>query len=288
MGTAPVSVPYEQVDGANGKLHASFPLTCRSSFEKSTQLDKHLVQSESRQPVNANYPEVEPKTFVTHSKADSAKLLSLLALASGAVAMPQTSNADITFVDLSANPVHVGPQSGASYIINTLPGDAQLGFHTSIRGTQRLVKGGQDAGYVRIKTVTSLFFVVNAGKAWNTVGGNTSVYGFAGTNKADRHRPTNGDYNDKYLLFEFRDSTQPGSPMRFGWVELSLAVSVNGNPGQPDLTIEGYAWETTGVALASGQVPEPSASALLALGAMTLGAKGLRSWRKNRPAGTKP
>jgi hypothetical protein len=239
--------------------------------------------------MNDNSQEVQPKISGTHSKADPAKLLSLLALAGGAVAMPQTSNADIVFFDLSANPPHVGPQSGSSYVINTLPGDAQLGFHTAHSGAQssiRLVKGGQEAGYVRIKTAVSLFSVVNPGQVWNVGVGNTSVFGFAGTNRANAHRPVSGDYNNKYLLFEFRDSTQPGSPMRFGWVELSLAVSVDGNPGQPDLTIEGYAWDTTGVTLASGQVPEPSATALLALGALTLGAKGLRSWRKNRP--TKP
>jgi hypothetical protein len=241
--------------------------------------------------MNANNPEVQPKISVTHSKADSAKLLSLLALASGAVAMPQTSNADIVFVDLSANPPHVGPMSGSSYVINTFPGDAQLGFHTSHRGgsmtssSQRLVKGGQDAGYVRIKTAVSLFFMVNAGQVWNVGVGNTSVFGFAGTNQHNGHRP--GSYNDMYLLFEFKDSTQPGNPMRFGWVELSLANSANNDGGQPDLTIERYAWDTTGATLASGQVPEPSATALLALGALTLGAKGLRSWRKSRPAGTK-
>lgn len=242
--------------------------------------------------MNANNPEVQPKISVTNSKADSAKLLSLLALASGAVAMPQTSNADIIFVDLSANPPHVGPLSGSSYVIDTLPGNARLGFHTSHRGgtssmsSQRLVKGGQDAGYVRVKTAVSLFFMVNAGQVWNAGVGNTSVYGFAGTNKYNGHRP--GSYNDMFMLFEFKDSTQPGSPMRFGWVELSLANSGNNNLGQPDLTIEGYAWDTTGTTLASGQVPEPSATALLALGALTLGAKGLRSWRKNRPAAAKP
>ncbi len=243
--------------------------------------------------MNVKSPQVQPKTSVGNSKADSAKLLSLLALASGAVAMPQTSNADIVFVDLSANPPHVGPLTGSSYIINTLPGDALLGFHTSRRGgtmtssSTRIVKGGRDAGYVRIKTAVSFFMMVNAGQIWNAGVGNTSVYGFAGTNKFNGHRPVTGSYNNMYMLFEFKDSTQLGSPMRFGWVELSLANSANDNPAYPDLTIEGYAWDTTGAKLASGQVPEPSATALLALGALTLGAKGLRSWRKNRAAATK-
>src|SRR5580765_6950329 len=202
--------------------------------------------------MNENSQKVQPKTSVG-TKADSAKLLSLLALACGAVAMPQTSNADIVFVDLSANPPHVGPLSGSSFVINTFPGDAQLGFHTSRRGgsmttsSQRVVRGGQDAGYVRIKTAASLFMMVNAGQMWNAGVGNTSVFGFGGTNKSNQHRP--GSYNDMYMLFEFKDSTQAGSPLRFGWVELSLANPANNDANYPDLTIEGYAWDTTGTKL---------------------------------------
>jgi hypothetical protein len=241
--------------------------------------------------MNLNCPEGQPKTSISESKGDSAKLLSLLALAGGAIAMPQTTNADIVFVDLSANPAHVGPLTGSSFIINTLPGDAQLGFHTGHIGNNsttsiRLIIGRQDAGYARIKTAASYFMMVNAGQVWNPLVGKTTSLGFGGRNSYDGVRATPGSYNDKYLLFEFKDSTQPpGSQMRYGWVELSLANNP-GNDAHPDIAIEGYAWDTTGAAIATGQVPEPSATALLALGALTAGAKGLRSWRKNRP--TKP
>ena len=235
--------------------------------------------------MNLNSQEVQPKTSPTNPKGDSAKLLSLLALAGGAMAMPQTSNADIVFVDLSANPAHVGPQSGSSYIINTLPGAAQIGFHTHTRQTlissSRIVTGRQEAGYVRIKTQASFFVMANAGATWNQIAGLQTISGFAGAANYGSAFP--GSYSDKYLLFRFKDSTQAGSPLRYGWVELSLANSP-GNSGHPDISIEGYAWDTTGAFLASGQVPEPSSTALLALGALTLGAKGLRSWRKNRPA----
>jgi hypothetical protein len=271
-------------------LQLIFPLTCPSSFEKSMQLVTELSFSESRKPMNLNCPEGQPKTSISESKGDSAKLLSLLALAGGAIAMPQTTNADIVFVDLSANPAHVGPLTGSSYIINTLPGNAQLGFHTAHIGNNsttsiRLVLGRQDAGYVRIKTAASYFLMLNKDQVWNPGIGKTTSLGFGGRNSYDRVGATPGSYNDKYLLFEFRDSTQPGSPMRYGWVELSLA-NTPGDDAHPDIAIEGYAWDTTGGTIATGQVPEPSAAALLALGALTLGAKGLRSWRKNRP--TKP
>jgi hypothetical protein len=241
--------------------------------------------------MNVNNPEVQPKISIADCKGDSAKLLSLLALAGGAIAMPQTSNADIVFVDLSASPMHVGTGAASSYIINTLPGTAQLGFHTHTNQTlissSRFVSGRQQAGYVRIKTQASFFVMANYGQTWNQVGRlqTQTVSGLAGANNAGSAFP--GSYNDKYLLFLFRDSTQSGSPTNYGWVEISLANNP-GNRGHPDIAIEGYAYDTTGAKIGGGQVPEPSATALLALGALTLGAKGLRSWRKNRPVGTKP
>jgi len=240
--------------------------------------------------MNATSPEAQPKTSVTDSKADSAKLLSLLALASGAMAIPQTANADIVFVDLSASPMHVGPLSASTYIINTLPGTAQLGFHTHINAvsvgglsSSRFVTGRQQAGYVRIKTQASFFVLANANQTWNQIGGLQTISGLAGAANYSSAFP--GSYSDKYLLFRFKDSTQAGTPLRYGWVQLSLGNSP-GNSGHPDIAISGYAYDTTGAFIGGGQVPEPSATALLALGALTLGAKGLRSWRKNRP--TKP
>ncbi len=239
--------------------------------------------------MNLNSSEAQPKTSVVISRGDSAKLLSLLALAGGALAMPQSSNADIVFTDLSANPVQVGLLANTSYIINNLPGTAQLGFHvhtnqSTLMGvsSSRWITGRQQAGYLRIKTLVSSFVMVNAGRVWSTVAGNATISGVGGGANFYAFGP--GSYNDKYLLFRFKDSTQPGNPLRYGWVELSLANSA-GNTGHPLISVEGYAYDTTGAFLASGQVPEPSAPALLALGALTLGAKGLRSWRKNRQAG---
>jgi hypothetical protein len=231
--------------------------------------------------MNVTNQEGQSKALTAKSTGDSTKMLSLLALATGAVAMPQVSNADIVFTDLSANPVHVGPQANQSYTI-AFPGTAQLNFHTHIIATpvssSRRITGQQQAGYVRLKTQASFFAMADAGKTWNQVVAATYSNGFAAA--ANYYRVSPGSYNDKYLLFRFKDSTQAGNPFRYGWVEISLANPLGGNG--PDIAIEGYAYETTGAFLASGQVPEPSAPALLALGAMALGAKGLRSWRKNR------
>src|SRR5579862_781214 len=90
------------------------------------------------------------------SGAARSKLMSLLALAAGAVAMPQASNADIIFTDLSANPFSVLGINTSSFLIDNLPGTAQLGFqgHTIINPPMMLtthsVKASQRGGYVRL------------------------------------------------------------------------------------------------------------------------------------------
>src|SRR6185436_3435302 len=65
---------------------------------------------------------------VSCSPNESAKLASLLALAAGAVALPQSSNADIIFTDLSANPIQVGFLGGGSSYNLVLPGSVLFGF----------------------------------------------------------------------------------------------------------------------------------------------------------------
>lgn len=236
--------------------------------------------------------EAQPNTSATNTTADSAKLLSLLALATGAVAMPQTSNADIVFVDLSANPEHIGHLANHDFIINTLPGTAQIGFHTRVTHTRsgsvsRSITGRQQAGYVRFLTSALFLLRASAGQTWNQVknqvGVRVSIFGSAAYSNYLHAAARPGSFSGKYYMFEFKDSTQ-GNAMRFGWLSVGLD-----NPGigdGPDLAIIGYAYDTTGQMLGAGQVPEPSAPALLALGALVFGSKGLRSWRKNRT--TKP
>jgi hypothetical protein len=217
------------------------------------------------------------------SSDDSSKLISLLALAAGALAMPQTSKADVVFTDLGANFVTVGPSGTNSFLIDNLPGTARIAFesHATASGG-RLVSAAQKSGYVRFKTHSS--FVVMAGQnaTWNQIGtqvqavvsqnGNVGLVNNAG------HFPNS--FVHLYLAFKFRDSTQVTPNDRYGWIDLSLS-----NPGGgvgPDVTIFSYAFETTGATLAMGAIPEPAPVTLLALGALTLGATGLRSWRRKR------
>jgi hypothetical protein len=220
-------------------------------------------------------------------KNESAKLASLLTLAAGAIAMPQSSIADIVITDMSGNPQRVGLLSSPSFTINNLPGTAQMRFRfaragttssTSIRGVLASQVGG---GYVRIKTNASIVVHVPAGFGWNQVAGASFHSGTVGVATYRGHAPDS--YDHEYMLFKFQDSTQ-GNALRYGWVELGLA---NGNlisspDNVPEVTIYRYAYDTTGAQLPTGQVPEPSPVALMVFGALTLGAKGLRSWRKDR------
>jgi len=217
-------------------------------------------------------------------KSDSKKLVSLLALAAGATAMPQTSEADVVFTDLSANPRQVGSLSDLSYLIDTLPGNARLGFTAKTRLTaayssySRQITAGQKAGYVRVKTNLSFVVPASAGKLWNQIAGTSSVFGIVAVATYKGHFP--GNFSTKYLAFKFKDSSLVGTPIRYGWVEMSLSNPSNG--GEPNLTITGYAYDNSGAQIPMGAVPEPGSGALLAFGALTLGARGVRAWRGKR------
>lgn len=84
------------------------------------------------------------------------------------------------------------------------------------------------------------------------------------------------NYNDEYALFRFDD----GGQIDYGWLELSVAGGAN-----PIVNVLGYAYDTSGKPIKAGEVPEPQ-HLPVALGALALGAVGLREWRKKRNAAT--
>jgi hypothetical protein len=224
-------------------------------------------------------------TKALETKSDSSKLVSLLALAAGAAAMPQTSNADIIFTDQSAT---VNWEGLHAFVINNLPGDAQLGFtahHVGLLSSTsvRYITGGKrGGGYLQFKLT-----VVPQGPLWSQIGAvaaNSASFASAGSTFFN-----GGAFNDQYLAFQFKDSTQIGSPMRYGWAQLTLQNGpLSTGTDYPKLTVSGWAYDNTGLQIPMGAkvaVPEPSTTALLALGALALGARGVRSWRRNRPAG---
>lgn len=230
------------------------------------------------------------ETEPTHSS----KLVALLALASGAVALPQNAAADIIFTDLSSNPQLVGWSASDSFQFS-VPGTANVGFardvklgYTSPGFLPFYVRsvfagnlgGGANAGVRGLANgfVAPLLF----GATWDQGDGNlaNAAVGTANDLNLFGGRRPASDYNNRYLAWYFEDSTQ-GNALRYGWVQINLNI-VGYNAGGPTVTVLGYAYDNTGAKPNMGAVPEPSSGAILALGALALGARGLRKWRAQR------
>jgi hypothetical protein len=79
----------------------------------------------------------------------------------------------------------------------------------------------------------------------------------------------------EYAGIEFQNDNT--GAVNYGWVELQTTATT-GFPA----TIVGYAYDNSGAPIAAGAVPEPGTTAALALGALSLGAVGLRRWRLAR------
>jgi hypothetical protein len=214
--------------------------------------------------------------------ADSPKLLSLFALAAGTLAMPQTSHGDIIVTDLSQNPASIMGTLTSSFLIDNLPGTAVMGFqgrtqmNPAMMMTTHSVRASQRAGYVRFKTDAAGFVAAaSAGLTWLQIPGVSSVNGYAAVANQSGHAPDS--FEHKYMAFKFKDSTLTGSPVRYGWIDFGVA---NATATVPVVTIFRYAFDDTGLPIPMAAIPEPAPTTLLALGALALGAKGLRSWRR--------
>lgn len=231
--------------------------------------------------------------------AASSKLVSLLALATGALAMPQNSNADIIYTDLNSNPAQVGFLGGGALFMLDLPGSALFGFQR-FENTVQTTTPFTTTFLYRTVLAADMFGAAQAqiqggpggfaaplayGAVWNQ--GLPLTFQVAlGVASTYNRNPTSG-YDHQYLAFTFVDDSVGGGT-RYGWIEVGLSI-MNISPGSPrvggpNVTIYGYAFDNTGAQPTMGQrpVPEPSSAALLVIGALTVGARGLRDWRRNR------
>jgi len=251
--------------------------------------------------MNPNVPAPTGLTPRPTSEADSSKLVSLLALAAGAAAMPQTGSADIVYSNMNSSPVIIGYGAGGtdSFIFN-LPGTAQFGFQrqqyttystlASVTTYYRSVLAG-DRGFGAPAGIWGNSFAFAAPLPFDatwSAGGVGLFYNVAvgtahfGTLAIGQY-PATG-YDRQYLAWIFQDSSQ-GNAQRYGWVEISLSMAPY-NSGGPNVTIWGYEYDDSGVRPNMGSVPEPGSGALFALGALALGSRGLRKWRQNRTTPT--
>ena len=251
--------------------------------------------------MNSNKVVLQLKSVSPELNNDSTKLVSLLALAAGAIAMPQTSSADIIYTDLGGSPATVGYGSGsAEYQVN-IPGTAIFKF-VRTEGSGQTGLGDLTFRYrsviagdfgpattppVKLKGLTSpngFAAPLNFGQPWNQALNLFYKVAVGTASDLGPSRTPSTSYDHKYLAFQFGDSTIGGAPTRFGWIEIGLTV--NNYPTGPLVTIYRYGWDNTGPQPTMGQVPvpEPSAAAIVVFGAMALGARGVRSWRQKRDA----
>jgi len=149
---------------------------------------------------------------------------------------------------------------------------------TSSSGYIKIANGaGNNGGPAFFKTVGSSSCTAKpfaAGVTWNGAGGaSTSISVYLQTSSGNVTLFTN-----EYYLFYFEDSS---NAKHYGWMLGSLTSN--------SYHLISYAYDTTAnVTIAAGDgaaaVPEPSSLALGAMGALVLGAAGVRKWKKDRQA----
>ena len=209
--------------------------------------------------------------------------------------MPQTSHADIIYTDLGGSPATVSYTGEYPVII---PGTADFRFKgqtSSATGGLLTIRyrsviagdfGPVTTPPVQVRGAGGFAMPLDFGQSWDFGAAVANNKVWVGTANDSFINTPSTSYDHKYLAWKFGDSTQ-GNATRYGWIEIGLTVR-GYNAGGPLVTIYRYGWDNTGAKPSMGQtpVPEPSAAAMTVLGAMALGARGVRAWRQKRDAGS--
>jgi hypothetical protein len=235
-----------------------------------------------------------------HRKDLKSKIASLSALGAGTL-LGGAGGADASTI--YSGPIHidVGANGQSLYTIPLAGPKSYLSFFTGRRTTAAQRSNNLHYRYIRAygaitpaakfassKGVLGLF---HAGSVFpGTTGGGSLLVGSriwrvsADSGLHSSRIAGLSPFSLEYSLFKF---TIPATGQTdYGWVQLSYAVGIKPGTG-PDLTITGYAWDNSGALLPAGSLtptPEPSTMGLAGLGALALGAAGLRRWRKSRQA----
>lgn len=223
----------------------------------------------------------------------NSKLVSLLGLSAGAMALPQAADAQIVYSGVLDEKVGFSSGFGLSYTLD-LPGEADLQLIRTSTATPYLATARVDLkrlnGYARIGGYNpggGYFAKRNApGATWDGIDPVLCSTGLIGrrqttTGTAPDGPVGPGDFTDLYVAFRFADSTA-GDATRYGWAELSMTVGIGSGP---DVTLSGFAYDASGAMIAMGDtggaIPEPATSAAItALCALAFG--GVRRWRAGK------
>jgi hypothetical protein len=244
------------------------------------------------------------------------KLASLSALGAGTLALG-APDAEAGVISGSPN-LLLGPWNGSGYTLD-LPWNTQLRIMGSSAGSVYSGRWALDIfagpyGQINFKMLGGIVNVFDSGKNWSAASGNGGMTAIIGSRSQTRtfqiNPPTyvntsgGGGYwqggstqsflhgrvlaghafTNQYVLFQFCDETQTN--YGYGWLQLSQALDADTGP---NVTVERWAYDDTGYMLPAGSltgdtgsIPEPSSLVLSGLGALALGAAGLRRWRAAR------
>ncbi|HEV3079390.1 MAG TPA: PEP-CTERM sorting domain-containing protein [Gemmataceae bacterium] len=220
------------------------------------------------------------------------KWVSLSTLSVAGAAGGAHSLADVIVVPVNQN---FNYNSNTPYTLD-LPGINKMQvfstqvFVQSMQNSKSVALGGvAGATYFHVRRYTAQTFLYHAprkilqgapaGKKWASAGGTVGNMGLLGAADSVFGPIGPSSYTDRYFAFQFKDA---GGQVDYGWLQATLNnVS---SPQDIPVTITQYAYDTSGNPLPMGSitsaVPEPTSTALAGLGALVLGAVGVRRWRK--------
>lgn len=200
-----------------------------------------------------------------------------LSLAGAGVAGGSAAFADIITVDVNQT-----YNFGDTPITLDLPGinDMRVSSPSATFSRSVALAGATGATYFQVRRFTAGTFSggtrkmlqpASAGQTFNSGAGTVGSFGLLGATDTTFGPIGTGPYASQFFLFRFADSTD-GGQVNYGWLQASLLAV--GSPSTVTVQIERYAYDTSGAPLT---IPEPTT---LGMGALMLGAMGIRRWRQ--------
>lgn len=218
-------------------------------------------------------------------------LRTLGALSAAGLAMTQGGDADAAVVVTTVNQSYGFGPGDSNFEVFDLPGanDFAIGAFTSFS-----LAGIAFFGYPSASVPSSGFILgvfstfgypigsrLDAGQTIFEASG-PSTFAFVNIASSSGTVLPGGTFTDKYFGFIFEDTSLPGDPIRFGWIRGSLT---DDSYGGMSFFFHSYAYDDTGAVIPMGYVPEPSTLVSGLLGALILGAAGVRRWKAERATG---